>query len=211
MKENPYAMRCSPLVNCNAFGWDVLIPEPVVVGWNGGTSPQDLKVLSGAHFAKSNFGHGIVTFHIGYTWHTPPGWSLMVGPLPNHDHGPFRPMSALIESDVLKYPFYPSVVLTAPGEYTIPATTPICRVFPVQIHPAIGCEPTIEAEPQDFAAYRRWQEGERRTLKNSPEFLRIKKEIPFQSGKLGWKRFYQRIAKYPLIRMKGVKKIDMSR
>ena len=204
MQENAYSFRCAPLVNCNAFGWDILLPQEIRIVWNGGTSPNDLKVLTGDTFAKSNFGHGTVTFHVGYTWHTPSGWSLLVGPLPNFDHGPIRPLSALIETDVLKYPFFPSARLREPGEYLIPAATPICRVIPVQISPALDCEPSIEPEPREFNRYRAWQSSERRKLKESTNYIRIKQELPFKSGKLGWKKFYQGVAKYPIIRMKNI-------
>lgn len=205
MKENPHVFKCGPVTNANSFGWDVLIPNEVSVSWNGGSHWKDLIVTQGGHIAKSGFGHGVLTFHPGYTWHTPAGWSLMVGPLPNYDHGPFKPMSALIETDKLKYPFFPSVTLLGPGEFTFPALTPICRVFPLQISAAIRCTPQILKEPKTFAEYREWQTQERFKLKTSDSYVAASKARPYRSEKLGWKKFYRNLAEHPTIRMNKVK------
>lgn len=205
MKDNPQAFKCGPVRNANSFGWDVLLPTEVSVSWNGGSHWKDLVVTRGGHIAKSNFGHGVLTIHPGYTWHTPPGWSLMVGPLPNFDHGPIRPMSALIETDKLKYPFFPSVTLLNPGDFTFPALTPICRVFPLQISPSIRCTPQIQSEPKAFAEYREWQAQERLKLKTSKEYVAAREARPYQSEKLGWKKFYRNIAEHPTVKMNKVK------
>lgn len=196
MNENPHVYKCGPVTNCNSFGWDVLTIEDHVVEWNGGIKKEDLSVHQGLATTHSNFGHGVLTFNLGYTWHTPEGWSLYVTSPPNEPNDMFWTISAMIETDVLKYPFFPSITLKSPGKYTIPKDTVICRIFPVKLPEVVACEPTIENEPPEFLQYRMWQTNERNNFKNDQGTNGTKK---------GWQKFYHNIANYPVIKMKEVK------
>jgi len=194
MNENPHVYKCGPVTNCNSFGWDILTIEDHVFEWNGGTKKEDLVIHQG-HTAHSNFGHGVLTFNLGYTWHTPEGWSLYVTSVPNEPNNMFHTISAMIETDVLKYPFFPSIALNSSGKFTIPKDTAICRVFPVRLPEIVDCVPTIENEPPDFLEYRIWQTNERNKFKNDKGTYGNKK---------GWQKFYHNIANYPVIKMKEV-------
>lgn len=196
MNENPHVYKCGPVTNCNSFGWDIITIEDHIIEWNGGTSKEDLTVKEGRHTCHSNFGHGVLTFNVGYTWHTPKGWSLYVTDIPNEPTREFQTISALIETDVLKYPFFPSITFKQPGVYNIPRNTAICRVFPVLLPQVVECSPTIENEPLDFLDYRLWQTKQRNEFKQDSS----------QTGKKGWQRFYHNITTYPVIKMKEIKK-----
>jgi len=196
MNENPHVYKCGPVTNCNSFGWDVLTVEDHVVEWNGGTKKDDLVVHEGSVTAHSNFGHGVLSFNLGYTWHTPDGWSMYVTSIPNEPNETFTTISALIETDILKYPFFPSVTLKTAGTYTIKRDTAICRLFPIRMSEAVECEPSIEHEPPEFLEYRQWQTAERNKFKSEQGTFGTKK---------GWQKFYHERANYPVIRMKNVK------
>lgn len=189
MKENPHVFKCGPVTNYNSFGWDLTTTEEIIVEWNGGIQKDDMYVVSPNSIAETNFGHGIITFKPGYTWHTPKGWSLVVTRIPNYDHGDFEPMDALIETDVLKYPIFPSAKLKKPGRYVIPKDTPVARVFPIQSGVVTECVPEILPEPEEFLEYRMWQAKERK------EFLKVNQK--------GWQKFYHNIAQKPVVRMKA--------
>jgi hypothetical protein len=190
MNENPHVYKCGPVTNCNSFGWDVLTIEDHVIEWNGGTKKEDLIVYSGST-AHSNFGHGVLTFNFGYTFHTPEDWSIYVTSVPNEPNDQFLTISAMIETDVLKYPFFPSVTIKNAGKLTIKKDTAICRLIPIKISEVIECEPSVENEPSDFLEYRIWQSEKRNKFKAD-------------KGK-GWQKFYHERANYPVIKMKNVK------
>lgn len=188
MKDNPHVYRCGPVVNCNSFGWDIITNHKVSVMWNGGKNKDDLIVQEGHEICHTNFGHGVLTFAPRYTWHTSPGWSLMITPVPNNENDEWSTMWALIETDNLKYPFFPSIQFKKPGRWTLEPRTAIARVIPVQQSKIMDCQPTIEPEPDDFREYRNWQAQTR--------------------AKGGYKvqKFYQdNIAEYPVVKMKDIK------
>ncbi len=102
-----------------------------------GWSPSDIKIKAtdgypyADHFAASNFTRGIVTFHTGYLFRTSPGWQLMAtGPFNEPKHG-IAPLTGLIETDWLPYPFTMNWQLTAPGKVHFEKGEPVCLIFPV--------------------------------------------------------------------------------
>lgn len=196
MTKNPHSYKCFPITNANSFGWDILTSCDIEIEWNGENKSSDLVVHTGTHQAKTNFGFGIVTFHIGYTWHTSDNWSMMFCPIPNYDHQYFTPLSALVETDKLKYPIFVSAKMNQQGRVFIPKRTPICRVFPMMTLPVIDCEPDVLPEPIDFQEYRNWQAKERTS------FLSDKEK---QKEQKGWQKFYYDIAENPSIKMKEIK------
>lgn len=193
MNENPHVYKCGPVTNCNSFGWDILTVEHHFIEWDGKPDRTNLIVHAG-ETAHSNFGYGVLTFNLGYTWHTPEGWSLYVTSVPNSYSEIFWTIEAIIETDVLKYPFFPSITLKNPGKYVIEKDTPICRVFPVKLPEVVECEPIITEEPQEFKEYREWQSQKRTYNNNLPKKDREK-----------WQRFYHDTAKNPVVKMKEVK------
>lgn len=195
MVKNPHSFKCFPITNANSFGWDILTSIDIEIEWNGGKSSSDLIVTKGEAQARTNFGFGIVTFHLGYTFHTSKDWSLMFGPIPNYDHKHFDPITALVETDKLKYPVFFSAKLREKGKIVLPSKTPICRILPVKTVPAIDCQPKILQEPQEFLEYRMWQSKERTEFLNDPEKKKATK---------GWQKFYYDVAENPTIKMKEV-------
>jgi hypothetical protein len=187
MKGNPHAFRCGPLANFNAFGWDLVINDDVQILWDGGPKKEALTIEKGHNICHSNFGHGVLTFVLGYTWHTSPGWSLAVSAVPNNENDDWSTIWALIETDSLKYPFFPSVQFKKPGRWTIKADTAIARVFPIQQQEIMDVQPVIEREPSEFLEYRRWQTNQR------------------NAGGYKVQKFYKNVAEYPVVKMKEPK------
>ena len=85
--RQPY--RCLPMTMANATGWEIQCPFDFTLEWNGGPGAEDITITSstsGAHvegFVISHFRSGIVTFHTGYMFRTPPGWALWCMGPPN--------------------------------------------------------------------------------------------------------------------------------
>jgi hypothetical protein len=135
-----HAYRCLPLSIANAFGWEVLCPIPLEIRWNGGMTVEDIQVIDlkelpgGApveHFCRSNFSRGIITFHLDYVIETEPGWGILAtGPF-NDPKPTAAPLTGVIESDWLPYPFTMNWQLTEPGITRFEEGESFCFFFPV--------------------------------------------------------------------------------
>jgi hypothetical protein len=135
-----HAYRCLPLSIANAYGWEVLCPIPLEIRWNGGMTVDDIEVIGlielpdGApidHFCRSNFSRGIVTFHLDYVIETDPDWEILAtGPF-NDPKPTASPLTGVIESDWLPYPFTMNWQLTHPGITRFEEGEPFCFFFPV--------------------------------------------------------------------------------
>ncbi len=147
-----HAYRCLPLSIANTHGWEVLCPVPIEVTWNGGKKGEDLTVralkpLPGNrpldHFCKSNFTRGIVTFHTDYVFRTEPGWDLIAtGPL-NRPKDNAYPLTGVIETDWLPYPFTMNWQILRPGRVVFEEGEPYCCIFPVAKQSLAVVEPEI--------------------------------------------------------------------
>lgn len=135
-----HAYRCLPLSIANAFGWEVLCPAPIEISWNGGMTVDDIEVkalkplAAGApveHFCRSNFSRGIITFHLDYVIETQPGWgTLATGPF-NDPKPTAAPLTGVIETDWLRYPFTMNWQLLQTGVTRFEEGEPFCFFLPV--------------------------------------------------------------------------------
>jgi hypothetical protein len=79
-ERHPY--RCLPLSMANTTGWEILCPIGFTADLGRRRAPalhqaEARPSASGLHdFVKSHFSRGTVTFHTGYLFRTPPGWSI---------------------------------------------------------------------------------------------------------------------------------------
>ena len=166
--QDRHAYRCLPLSIANAYGWEVLCPIPIEVRWNGGMTVDDIQVIGlkelpgGApvdHFCRSNFSRGIITFHLDYVIETEPDWQLLAtGPF-NDPKTTAAPLTGIIETDWLPYPFTMNWQLLQPGITRFEEGEPFCVFFPipkrvvpeaeVQIH-RMADEPELAARHEQF-------------------------------------------------------------
>lgn len=161
-----HAYRCLPLSIANANGWNVLMPIPVEVEWNGGPAVSDLTVkglkpLSGNrpldHFVRSNFSRGIVTFHTDYIFRTEPGWDLIcTGPV-NRPKDNAYPLTGLIETDWLPYPFTMNWQIMRPGKVLFEEDEPFCFVYPMPKQALLDTQPEIRRITEDPELLRQHQ------------------------------------------------------
>jgi len=131
-----HAYRCLPLTIANSHGWEILAPFSLTATWDGGVRPEalTLRESGGAappvNFVASHFGYGIVTFHLWYLFRTEPGWDLFAsGPL-NQPKDGAAPLTGVIETDWLPYPFTMNWHLTRAGTVEFRGGEPVCMVFP---------------------------------------------------------------------------------
>ncbi len=157
MDEFPdqHAYRCLPLTIANCYGWCLLCPGAIEVTWKGGPGAADIAFHGDEsfpwreHFVTSNFTHGIVTFHTGYLMRTEPGWHIYCSGPTNVPKDGIAPLSGVIETDWLPYPFTMNWHFTRPGTVRFEAGEPFCQVFPVKAHAVLDVVPEIRQIADD--------------------------------------------------------------
>ncbi|HEX4293389.1 MAG TPA: DUF6065 family protein [Rhizomicrobium sp.] len=189
-----HAYRCLPLAIANAYGWEILSPCALDIEWNGGAQSADIRIRATdgypyvEHVCASNFTRGIVTFHTGYLFRTSPGWQLMAtGPFNKPKHG-IAPLTGLIETDWLPYPFTMNWQLTAPGKVHFEKGEPVCLIFPVPQGALNGLTPVVKpvaSEPDLERQLGVWRD-------KRVEFMRGYNALDPAVLKQAWQKFYFR-------------------
>lgn len=141
-----HAYRCLPLAIANNFGWEVLSPCDLRIDYDGGYGADAIKVSAEddypllSHFAASNFTRGILTLHTGYIFRTDPDWSLLVtGPI-NEPKSFMHPLTGVVETDWLPYPFTMNWQLMRAGTFRLKKGDPFCNLLPVMVEPVAEAE-----------------------------------------------------------------------
>ncbi len=187
-----HAYRCLPLNMANSTGWEILCPVGFTAEWNGGIHQQDIQLRPDHthadfhEFAKSHFSHGIVTFHTGYLFRTPPGWSMWVMGPPNHFKDGIQPLTGLVETDWLPFPFTMNWKFTRPGRIRFEKGEPFCFITLAQDKVLESVEVTrrvLESEDELRDQYTAWH-------RHREEFnTKLAKRDP-ETVKEAWQRFY---------------------
>lgn len=187
-----HAYRCLPLNIANTYGWELLSPCTFEASWNGGLSAQaiTIKVRDAytklSQFVVSHFAHGIVTFHLGYLFRTDPGWDLFASGPVNCPKDGIAPLTGVIETDWLPYPFTMNWKMTRAGTVRFEKDEPVCLLFPVP-H---GALPDVEPEIIDLDSA---PEVKRQTMEwkeRRDDFMRKFNAKDQQTLKDGWQRYY---------------------
>lgn len=190
--RQPY--RCLPLSMANSTGWEILCPIDLKITWNGGPGKSDIRFETKsdpraiASFADSHFQRGIVTFHTGHLFKTEPGWGLWTMGAPNYFKDGIAPLSGLVETDWLPFPFTMNWQMTRPGSVVFKQGEPFCFIMPMQhklledIEPErklLASNPELENDFNNWATSR--QTFNDKLIAGDPE-----------SRKAGWQRHYMR-------------------
>jgi len=191
---NRFAYRCLPLTMANSSGWELRFPTDVKVRWDGKTGKSGIRV-SGYDpnfpvnvFAQSHFGEGVVTFLTGYLLRTPPGVAVWASGPPNWPKDGIYPLTGLIETDWLPFPFTMNWKMTRPGEVTFEKDEPYCFITLLEHNRLEAVQPQaarIEENPELKREYEAWTRS--RTAFNDE--LEGKGEV---SAREAWQRFYAR-------------------
>jgi hypothetical protein len=99
-----WANRCLPLLIANQSGWELRTPSAFTATWMGGDDPVSLMITPerrdpGQFLPASNFGYGILTWHLPILFRTPPGYDLLVRGPANHPKDAISPLEGIIETD----------------------------------------------------------------------------------------------------------------
>lgn len=190
--RHPY--RCLPLVVANTSGWELISPYSFTATWNGGLKTTDIRIDPDddtspeklARLVASHFSHGVLTFHTGYLFRTEPGWDIWAGGPPNQVKDAIQPLTGVVETFWLPFPFTMNWRFTRPGMISFKKGEPFCFIMPVPHQAVDEVQPIIkriEDDPELNGDYLAW--GQSRTA-----FLeRLAKSDP-NAAKQGWQRDY---------------------
>jgi hypothetical protein len=139
---SPHFYRCLPLTIGNQYGFTVSLEFDVGFEWNGGDSPEDLKLYFNEELNEtdnikypnisSHFGHGVITINTPYFFRTPPGVNLMTINPPNHVIPNVTVMTGVVETDNLRRSFTFNLKIQIPNIKTaIPAGYPLAAFIPI--------------------------------------------------------------------------------
>ncbi len=164
--RHPY--RCLPLTMANSTGWELLCPHDVEITWDGGPMENAILIESNEHpkgvhsLAESHFRRGIVTFHTGYLFRTPPGWGVWASGTPNRPKHGIAPLTGLIETDWLPFPFTMNWQMTKPGRVRFERGEPFCFITLMQHGKLEQVEPLLhrlEDNPELKTEYELWRDS----------------------------------------------------
>lgn len=187
-----FAYRCLPLNIANGYGWEILSPAAFEIAWNGRPEKEAIQIRALDNFAHiehlvlSHFTMGVVTFHVGYMFRTPPGWDLLAtAPMNRPKHGIYA-LSGIIETDWLPFPFTMNWKMTAPGIVRFEKGEPFCTIIPIHHDMLESYQPemrVLDAEPELKAEFDAW-------MKSRTDFLaNLGKHDP-ETIKQAWQKYY---------------------
>jgi hypothetical protein len=188
--RHPY--KCLPLTMANCTGWELLCPIGFTAEWNGGGNQKDITLTpdkpSGEFhlYVESHFAGGVLTFHTGYLFRTSPGWGVWTCGSPNHVKDGIQPLTGLIETDWLPFPFTMNWIFTRPGRIRFEKGEPFCFVTLIEHHKIEAVEPVMRPIESDLvlkgqldAWTKHRGEFNKRLARGEPEYV-----------KEAWQRFY---------------------
>jgi hypothetical protein len=187
-----HAYRCLPLTMANTSGWEILCPVGFTAEWNGGPSREDITFKADHphpdfhYFVASHFTQGVITFHPGYLFRTPPGWSIWCGGPPNHVKDGVQALEGLVETDWLPYPFTMNWIFTRPGRVRFERAEPFCFFTLVQDKPLDTVDVvmrSLDSDPDLRGQYEAWT-GQREA------FLKGMRKGDPETLQAAWQRFY---------------------
>jgi Family of unknown function (DUF6065) len=114
-----HAYWCLPLTIGNQYGFAIKSLYDFEAIWNGGDSPEDVKVSvtapDGRQFISSHFGMGVITLQNRFVFRTPPGINLVTMNAPNVITPYLQNMTGVIETDNLRRDFTFNIRITVPN------------------------------------------------------------------------------------------------
>lgn len=192
--DQRFAYRCLPLSIANAMGWELLLPRAITATWNGGDALADITVVSedappdAKPVASSHFGHGVLTFHVGYLFRTEPGTGIWVRGIPNYPKDGIAPLEGIVETDWLDFTFTMNWKFTRPGTVTFAKDEPFCFITLVEYRALLDVVPEIipiDDAPDVRQGFERWRD-------ERLEFNKMLAADDPETNARGWQKWYMR-------------------
>jgi hypothetical protein len=140
------------------------VPIRFAATWNSGDGLKEI-IISAAEELRgrlhSHFGHGILTFDVGYVFRTEPNVNLWVTGAVNRPKDGISPLSGLIEAEWISLQLHHELAIHPAGGGAFRRDEPFCFFFPVGRGGVDACEPELRGLYDDAelaALYTSWRE-----------------------------------------------------
>jgi hypothetical protein len=128
--------RCLPMLIANQSGWELRNPCAFTATWFGRQGGVDVTIApdkseAGQFLPGSQFGYGILTWHLPMLFRTPPGYNLLVRGPANYPKDGVCPLEGVVETDWASASFSMSWKFTRklmPVRFEV--DEPICMIVP---------------------------------------------------------------------------------
>jgi len=190
---NRFAYRCLPMVIANQWGWMIETRHRVEAVWDGTQPIEGLKITCDgepkAVTASSHFGSGVLTFHVGFLFRTPPGFNIHVRGPANWPKDGVSALEGIIETDWVDSTFTMNWKLTRPHHPVVfEAGEPIAMISPVrrgQLEEFQAEIRPMSGNPEMFENYTAWS-------RSRDSFNADLKVSGSAAKKAGWQKDYTR-------------------
>lgn len=190
---NRFAYRCLPMVIANQWGWMIETRHRVEAVWDGSQPIEGVVVTADGDeesiAASSHFGSGVLTFHIGFLFRTPPGFNLHVRGPANWPKDGACALEGIIETDWVDSTFTMNWKLTRPHHPVVfEAGEPIAMISPVrrgQLEEFLTEIQPLSANRDMFENYTAWS-------RSRDSFNADLKVTGSAAKKAGWQKDYTR-------------------
>lgn len=187
-----FAYRCLPLAIANQIGWEILSPVSFTARWTGKEGLDAIRIRfddEPSDLVGSHFGHGVLTFSLGYLFRTTKAHNLWVKGPTNLPKDGIAPLEGVIETDWAPFTFTMNWQFTRRRhKVRFEKDEPVCVVFPYPRHYIGKFEPRLKVINEDrklYDQYVKWREDR----------LAFNEELQqegTEAEKAGWQRSYMK-------------------
>jgi hypothetical protein len=190
--QDKFAYRCLPLAIANQVGWEILCPASFTARWNGKTDLPAIKIKfddEESLLVGSHFGHGVLTFTLGYLFRTTKAHNLWVKGPTNQLKDGIAALEGIIETDWTPFTFTMNWQFTRKRhKIRFEKGEPICTILPYPRHYVGKFEPTLKVineNPKLYKQYVDWKDDRNK-------FLEELQKPDSEARKEGWQRTYMK-------------------
>lgn len=187
-----FAYRCLPLAMANQVGWEIQNPVAFTARWNGKDGLDAVSIQfhgEPSPLVGSHFGHGVLTFTLGYLFRTTKSHNLYVKGPANRPKDGIAPLEGLIETDWAPFTFTMNWQFTRKRhKVTFDAGEPVCCVLPYPRHYARKFDAELRDLNENATLYQQYVQWR-------DDRLRFNEELQQQgsaAAKEGWQRTYMK-------------------
>lgn len=190
--QERFAYRCLPLSIANQTGWEVLSPAGFTARWNGKNGLDAVSIKfdeAPSPLVGSHFGHGILTFNLGYLFRTTKAHNLWVKGPTNQFKDGISALEGIIETDWTPFTFTMNWQFTRKRhKIRFEKDESICTLLPYPRHYISKFDPklkVINENPKLYNQYVAWKD-------DREQFLRDLKKPDSEAVKEGWQKTYMK-------------------
>jgi hypothetical protein len=187
-----FAYRCLPVAIANQMGWDVLCPVAFTAKWNGKEDLSAIKINfhgKASPLVCSHFGHGILTFTLGYLFRTTKSHNLWVKGPTNCPKDGIAPLEGLVETDWAPFSFTMNWKFTRRRhKINFEEGEPVCRILPYPRHYIRKFDPQVQNINQNAKLYDQYVEWRESRV----AFIDDLEDAQSDAARAKWQRTYMK-------------------